>query len=146
MATRTKADDTLQRKKALFLEAYALCGNITRAAEQIGVTRQAHYEWLKDEGYARKFGDATEMAGDRLEEEARRRAVDGVEEPVFYLGEQVSTVRKYSDTLLIFLLKGARPTKYRERGQIDVKVEAESLDQIASKVMAANGHGGAAPA
>jgi hypothetical protein len=29
-------------------------------------------------------------------------------------------VRKYSDTLLIFLLKGARPAKYRERQQVEV--------------------------
>jgi hypothetical protein len=35
-------------------------------------------------------------------------------------------IREYSDTLLIFLLKGLRPAKYRER--YDVAVEAgESL-------------------
>jgi hypothetical protein len=59
---------------------------------------------------------AKEMAADRLEEEAWRRAVDGVEEPVgFYRGEPGAYVRRYSDTLLIFLLKGLRPEKYRER-------------------------------
>ena len=31
-----------------------------------------------------------------------------------YLGEVVTKVRKYSDTLLIFLLKAHRPKKYRE--------------------------------
>jgi len=37
-------------------------------------------------------------------------------------------VREYSDTLLIFLLKGLRPAKYRER--YDVVVEAgDSLVQ-----------------
>ena len=51
-----------------------------------------------------------------LEREARRRAVEGVEEPVgFYKGEPSAYVRKYSDTLLIFLMKGARPDKYRDR-------------------------------
>jgi hypothetical protein len=34
---------------------------------------------------------------------------------VFYQGEKVGTVQKYSDTLLIFLMKGVRPEKYRER-------------------------------
>jgi hypothetical protein len=33
---------------------------------------------------------------------------------VFQGGKQVGTVRKYSDTLLMFLLKGIRPQKWRE--------------------------------
>jgi hypothetical protein len=59
---------------------------------------------------------AKEMAADRLEEEAWRRAVDGVDEPVgFYRGKPSAWVKRYSDTLLIFLLKALRPEKYRER-------------------------------
>ena len=55
-----------------------------------------------------------------LEEEARRRAYVGFDEPVFGSGGhgigtvQVGVIRKYSDTLLIFLLKGIRPGKFRE--------------------------------
>ena len=69
---------------------------------------------------------------DRLEAEARRRAIEGIEKPVFYkgkmcyrdevdpaTGERRGTgepllIRKSSDVLLMFLLKGARPEKYRE--------------------------------
>ena len=36
-------------------------------------------------------------------------------EPVVSAGKVVTTVRKYSDTLLIVLLKGKRPDTYRER-------------------------------
>ena len=32
-----------------------------------------------------------------------------------YQGSQVGTVRRYSDTLLIFLLKGRRPEKFKDR-------------------------------
>ncbi len=60
---------------------------------------------------------------DRMEDEARRRAVDGVEESVFYQGEQVSTVRRYSDTLLIFMLKARRPETYRERSDINSTIQ-----------------------
>jgi hypothetical protein len=49
----------------------------------------------------------------RLEDEAVRRAYEGVERPVFQGGKQVGVVREYSDTLLIFLLKALRPEKYR---------------------------------
>jgi len=41
-----------------------------------------------------------------------RRARDGVEEPIFHQGKNVGTVRKYSDTLLIFLLKSHKPERY----------------------------------
>jgi hypothetical protein len=44
----------------------------------------------------------------------------------------VGVIREYSDTLLIFLLKGLRPAKYRER--YDVAVEAgESLVQAMAR-------------
>ncbi len=57
------------------------------------------------------------MGADLLEDEAVRRAKDGVEEPVYQGGKLVGHVQKYSDTLLIFLLKGAKPEKFRERSQ-----------------------------
>lgn len=39
----------------------------------------------------------------------------GVDEPVYYQGRSVGRVKRYSDVLLIFLLKGIRPDVYRER-------------------------------
>lgn len=103
-------------KKRAFLAAFAECGNVTRACELSGVPRCDHYRWKRtDLKYAEFFSQAEEQAGDRLEAEARRRAVKGVNEPVFYQGAQCGVVRKYSDTLLIFLLKGARPEKYKDR-------------------------------
>ena len=59
---------------------------------------------------------AQECAADVLEAEACRRAVEGVEKPVgWYKGEPGGYVREYSDILTIFLLKGLRPEKYRDR-------------------------------
>lgn len=104
------------KKKEAFLAAYRENGNITLSAEQIGIARRTHYDWLaSDPDYAAAFADAENHAIDRLEQEARRRAVEGTEKPVYQGGKRVGAVREYSDTLLIFLLKGARPEKYRER-------------------------------
>jgi hypothetical protein len=108
--------DIQRHKKQAFLAAYSQCGNITRAAEMAEIDRGTHYVWLKDDPeYPALFEAATQEAGDRLEQEARRRAVEGVAEPVFYQGEICGTVQRYSDTLLIFLLKGAKPEKYADR-------------------------------
>lgn len=103
-------------KKRAFLAAFAENGNVSLSATIAGIDRQTHYEWKRsDPDYAEAFTDAEGQAADRLEQEARRRAVDGVDEPVFYKGDEVGTIRKYSDTLLIFLMKGADPEKYKDR-------------------------------
>ena len=62
-----------------------------------------------------KVKKTIDIGADALEDEAVRRAVDGVDEQVFYQGKACGVVRKYSDTLLIFLLKGRRPERYRDR-------------------------------
>lgn len=103
-------------KKRAFLVAYSEVGTITHAAELAGITRRTVQNWKNsDPDFAAAMVEAEEKAAERLEQEARRRAVEGVAEPVYQGGKQVGTVRKYSDTLLIFLLKGAKPEKYRER-------------------------------
>ncbi len=58
------------------------------------------------------------MATDRLEDEARRRAVEGIEEPLVSAGKLVRDdhgqpiwVRRYSDNLLLGLLKARRPPR-----------------------------------
>ncbi len=49
---------------------------------------------------------------DGIESEAHRRAVDGVDVPVFHGGVQVGAIRRYSDALLALLLKRWRPHVY----------------------------------
>ena len=108
-----------QPKKRAYVAAFvATGGNITKASEAAGINRCTPYsdQWKND----RKLQDALElarpMAADTLEAEAVRRATEGVKEPVgWYQGEPGGYVQRYSDTLLIFLLKGARPERYRER-------------------------------
>lgn len=113
----------IKNRKNSFLAAFSECGVISRAAEIAGIDRGAHYRWIQDDlEYAKAFHDAEEVAAERLEEEARRRAVEGTERPVYYQGQQCGTIREYSDTLLIFLLKGAKPEKYAERIRNDLSV------------------------
>lgn len=113
------------------LAALAETGNVSKAAEAAGIDRGTHYKWASaDPEYKAACVDAMESAADKLEEEARRRAHDGVDEPVYQGGKKVGTVRKYSDTLLIFLLKGARPEKYRERSSITVEDPVKALAKL----------------
>jgi hypothetical protein len=126
------ADSPAHEKRVAFLEAYAVIGNVSDAATAAGVARTMHYQWLKDAGYADAFHHAREQAADRLEREAVRRATAGVEKTIYYQGQPVGTERVYSDVLLIFLLKGMRPEKFRDNyGTQDVAIVRTPWDPAA---------------
>ena len=106
-------------RKRAFLAAYCRVGTISEAARIAGVNRLSHYDWMvRDERYAEVFEQAQEIAADYLEAVARQRATEGWLEPVFYHGEVVGYVRKFSDQLLMFTLRALRPEKFRENATI----------------------------
>ena len=119
-------------KKRAFLKALAQTANISLAAKAAKINRCTPVRWRADKNdalFQELYDQAIESACDLLEAEAQRRAVFGVEEPVYQGGELVGTIQRYSDTLLIFLLKGARPAKYRERYEINTTgLTDEELD------------------
>lgn len=97
------------------LKALALTGNITEACKLAKIGRLTFYRRRDiDKAFADAAADAMEVACDALEAEAKRRAYEGVEEPIFYRGQECGTIRKYSDTLLIFLLNGHRPWRFKQ--------------------------------
>ena len=103
-------------KKVAFLAALAATCNVTRACEAIDIARVTAYEWRdNDDQFAAAWVKAREIGADALEDEATRRAFEGTDKPVFHMGAPCGTIREYSDTLAIFLLKGAKPDKFRER-------------------------------
>ena len=125
------------RQKA-FLAAFRETGNVCLACKAVGVRRSSHYRCLeKDAEYPSAFNLAKEDATDVLEAEAHRRAVEGWEEAVgWYKGEAGGTVRKYSDVLLIFLLKSLRPEKYRERVDLRGSLAHIDLTQLPDHLLA----------
>ena len=113
-------------KKRAFLEAYAHVGRITYACKAADIGRTTHWKWMhNDPAFAAAFEKARAIAADLMEDEAHRRAVEGVAQPIFYKGKMVmegegkdskpACIMKYSDRLLMFLLAGARPDRYKQR-------------------------------
>lgn len=122
----------LSPNQQAFLDAYSETCNISRAANVADVARQRHYIWLESsEEYSAAFAAVKEQAADSLEDEAVRRAHEGVEKPVTIAGKR-EVVREYSDTLLIFLLKGLRPEKYRERSEVKVPGLSDLAERLAA--------------
>lgn len=111
--------DTRHHWTKAFLGALSEVGLLTYAAEAAGVDRSTVFRRRReDEEFEQAVQDALEQAADKLEREARRRAVEGVEEPVYQGGKRVGTKLVYSDTLLALLLKGRRKQVFAERTEI----------------------------
>jgi hypothetical protein len=98
-----------QARRNRFLEALSETGSVTGAAAIAGTSRTRVYELRKnDVDFAWAWDEAEQRAVDRLREEARRRAVEGVAEPLVSAGKLVRDedsqpvmVRRYSDRLLL---------------------------------------------
>lgn len=100
-----------------FLAALSDGASVTKACEAAKIGRRSSYDWRKaDTEFAAEWDSAVERGTDRIEDEALRRAVDGVEKPVgWHQGKAGGTVTEYSDRMLEMLLKARRPQKYAER-------------------------------
>ena len=107
--------------KETFLDMLSEIPNITAICKLLNVGHSAvNRARKKDPKFDDSVKEAIECGYDMLEEEARRRAVDGVLEPVFFQGEEVGQIRRYSDQLLSQLLKGYRPKRFNPGANVSV--------------------------
>jgi hypothetical protein len=113
---------TIQHQQQ-FLQYLAETGNVSRSVKLVGTSAARVYALRNnDPAFRQAWEEAEEIAADRLEQEAWRRAVEGFEEPVVSAGKLVRDedgnavmIRRYSDVLLIRLLQAHRPQKFDRR-------------------------------
>jgi len=135
-------DDDIEERKESFLSHLETSGNVKSALEKSGLPLKVAYRLKKtDKDFDQVWNLAIDSSMGLLESEAYRRAFEGVKEPVFRKNGQVGVVTKYSDQLLMFLLKGHNPEKYREKFDIKKTVEvtikaAELPDDMLAKIAA----------
>lgn len=142
----------LSKHQIAFLATYAETGCKSQGCEAAFVCYQTQHTWLKeslggkDGGlYAAAFEMADSMSTDKLEAEARRRAMEGVERLKFHKGlpvlvpcdeddpdarphedllGNVEYFKPYrekvkSDSLMALMLKAKRPEQYAERKKVE---------------------------
>lgn len=109
-----------------FLEVLPQTATYQAAASLIGISVATVWrERRKSPHFAESCDIALDEAGTRLKDEAVRRAVEGVPYPVFDRSTRKPIIdpetgspyieRKYSDRLLILLLKARYPEEFAER-------------------------------
>jgi hypothetical protein len=113
-------------------------GNISAAAKVSGIARSTVYERLaaEDPEWMARFDDAHKAMCDRIRAAYFRRAIEGVDEPVFQMGVQVGTIRRYSDPLLMALGKAHMPDLFRERTATELTGPGGGPIQSESRVVA----------
>lgn len=161
-------------KLTAFCAALSETCNVGRACAAVGISRYTAYKWRKDmPDFATAWDEAMQIGVSALEDEAHRRAFEGVADPLSHQGQftylyrdkvdedgnpitndmgfplkepvldengehKIAAVRKYSDTLAIFLLKAHSPERYRERQDINL---TGKLD-VAATILAARKRSG----
>lgn len=102
MAEASRLSKLTSKRRQAVLDQLRQGWSIQRACDAAGISRQAYYNWRDaDQGFAQEADAARESGVDHLEDVARERALAD------------------SDTLLIFMLKANRPTKYRDTQRLE---------------------------
>lgn len=113
--------EPLSPQQQIAVLAYETTGLVQAAADAFGGSRTTIAKWRRDNpDFAIAWQNARDTIADINEDELHRRAVTGIDEPVFYKGEHIANIKRYSDSLLMFALKGLRPTRYRDTTRMEM--------------------------
>lgn len=119
----------LDSRQLKYIAALSVTGKKTLSQQIAGISQFLTSKWrnggknkydMEFAGLFRKLEEwANDLYDDLLLNEVDRRAVEGVKEDVYYQGEKIGEKMKYSDSLLMFRVKGRLP-EYRESGGISI--------------------------
>ncbi len=93
--------------QAAFLRALSATHSVSEAAKSVGKSRQSAYRLrsrLKGQPFDLAWEVAFHHSYDVLAHTALERALNGVEVPVFFQGEQVGSYRRFDERLTVALL------------------------------------------
>lgn len=129
----------LTPKQIRFLRCFEACASVTQAARWAKIAKRTHFDWMEiSESYRDAFERTKPVAAQTLEDEAVRRAHQGLRKAVWHKGRVVGYETEYSDSLMQTLLKGSNPDKFRERQDVRVaaSVSVTDMAQLRGEVLA----------
>jgi hypothetical protein len=107
-ATKTQRHDSWSLDtQAAFLRALSATHSVSEAARSVGKSRQSAYRQrsrFKGQPFDLAWEVAFHHSYDVLAHTALERALNGVEVPVFFQGEQVGSYRRFDERLTVALL------------------------------------------
>ena len=121
--------------KVRFLECLAQKGNVRVACARVGLSAETAYrQRRRDPVFARSWAAATALARRSAEQVLTDRAIDGIEEDVWFRGELAGTRRRYDSRLLLAHL--ARLDRMVEQDPA-AQEDAERFDELLAVLVGA---------
>jgi hypothetical protein len=109
-------------KERVFLRVLEKSGLLSRAAETAGLDiGRVRRRMQKDPRFCELIDMAIAYRREIIVDEAMRRAVHGIDEPIYYMGAICGYKRVYSDSLLSKLMEGYDPEKFRANHKVTVE-------------------------
>src|SRR5687768_1669139 len=100
--TTPRHDGWTAERRTQFLDDLARHGNVRLASGRVGMSRDGAYRLRRrDALFARAWAAAQVLARGASGEVLAGRALEGIEEDVWYRGEVVGTRRRYDNRLLL---------------------------------------------
>jgi hypothetical protein len=133
---RRRNTRTPEHAREDFLDAFRQTGNMLLATQAAGTTRNTVRRWQEHEPtFALEYQQAEIEAVDRLEAEARDRAVKGskLTRRVIRNGRLIEEVQEWrpSDAILVKLLQALRPEKWGDKLSVTQTTVVKTVDQDA---------------
>ena len=128
VATLVRHDGWTPERRTRFLDRLAQDGNVLAACALVGLSREAAFRLRRREPlFARAWAAAQSLAREASAQVLGSRAIDGVEEDVWYRGEVVGTRRRYDNRLLLAHM--ARLDKLAEANP-EAEADAARFDEL----------------
>lgn len=144
--TPTGVNKTVENWELFFYLLLKYAGNVTRACELSKISREAVYARRNaNPEFEARFQEVKAQAIEVMEDEATRRAFEGVEEGIYFQGSKIDLKTVYSDGLIQFLLRANKPEKYKDRlstentnvnANFTMTDDEQVMSQLASKLNA----------
>jgi hypothetical protein len=130
----TRNQDTLDK---LCERIRVNAGDVADACSALGLTTGWVRTWMRDDPKVMAaLEDAIEAGAMVLESAMIRRAVDGVQEPIYYRDSLVGHKTRYSDPLLIKALESRLPDRYGKKMEVNNNINVRHLSdsELDSKI------------
>lgn len=122
-----------QRQRIIFLDVLRTTGNISASARAANISaRAAHGLKAHDMEFSQEWDLAKDESIDELEAALRKRAIEGVEKPVYYAGKECGTLRSYSDSVGMYILKTHRGDGDQEIAK-NTNNEKQSIREVSAR-------------
>lgn len=126
---------TQRTKWCLWLAAYEASFDPAYACAVAGITRWSLSSWSGHPAWKQLRAHADDVIAARVQGEVWRRAVDGVEKPVWFRGQKVGSETVYSDQLLIRLAERVAPSTWRPDRTDSAPTDDRQTAKLVAKVL-----------